>query len=418
MSITLFDSPTEITMPEVEVTATRIAPTPAAAPTASNKKWLRAWNLSVGTSGPGLSENGQAVIGVSNTDAKTMTQGGSALDLSDFRITFDVEKIASRMPWRMTATVYNVPKELSQRIADQYTNVTLIAGYQLPQPKPDASKPLPSPSNEEIANMPPAATIPQGYKPGGSVLFTGDVVWYERGREGNGVDTFLRIYANSTDVAHNQTMINTTLPAGSTQKDVVKACVDAMAKDDPKIKLGVLTAGMEDVKAPRARTLYGMPREILRDVAQTVGGFVFISEDGKVNILKTTDDLPAPAGVSDPIIVLNEHTGMIGVPSQNMDGGMSVRMLLNPSVAPFTKVWLNNDEITRKTLSKTQVPGGGGLAPETQAVAFQQTMVDAAKDGIYRVWSVKHSGDNRGNPWYTDIITVSANPGSQAPKLG
>ena len=161
------------------------------------------------------------------------------------------------------------------------------------------------------------------------MLFSGDVVWFERGREENQTDTFLRIYANSFDIAINQSMVNTTLPAGSTQKDVAQACVDAMNKDESTLHmaLGTLTAGMEDAKSPRSRTLYGMPKDILRDVAQTVGGHCFIDPKGKVNIVKP-DDPPSAS----PVVVLNSRTGMIGVPHQNIDGSMSARCLLNPSI--------------------------------------------------------------------------------------
>jgi hypothetical protein len=401
MSVTLWDNIPADTpgAPDFSITNTQPATPPAPtipASTASNKKWLRSWDLVVGQQTP---PPGTAAVDVGSSSA-SRTQGGGALSLADFRIVFDVELVTSHMPWKLTATVYNVPPSLANQIAAQYTNVVLVAGYQFPHP----SSPI----------------LPQGYKSGGSMIFTGDVVWYERGRDSNSTDTFLRIYANSFDVAHNQAVINTTLPAGYTQKDVVQACVDAMAKDNPGVKLGVLTPGMGDVKSPRGRTLYGMPREILRDTAQSVGGFVYIDAVGRVNILKTGDNL-APADPNTPIIEFNYKTGMIGIPSQNVDGGMSARCLLNPAILPFTQIHLNNDEITRKTLSQTSpVPGGSGLPEEVQQVQFQQAAVHigGAQDGVYKVWSVKHSGDTRGNPWYTDVITQAANPASQAPKLG
>ena len=178
-------------------------------------------------------------------------------------------------PWSLEAKVYNVPDKLAQQIANQFTNVSLVVGYALPQPKTDAS-------GAPTAVVP----LPQGYKPGGSMLFSGDVVWYEKGREQNITDTFLTIYANSFDPAQNSSVVNTLLKAGASQKDVAQACVDAMALvpslAGPAVTLGVLTAGMDDTKSPRSRTLYGMPKDILRDVAQTFGAFCHVDDQGKV----------------------------------------------------------------------------------------------------------------------------------------
>ena len=194
MSIATFASSTELTLPEVDVTATRL---PAAVP--QQNLWLRSWNLSVGK--PTSAASGPAVIGI-GSDPATSSQDGGAFDLSDFHFTFTVKKKMGGEPWSLEAKIYNVPDKLAQQIANQFTNVSLVVGYALPQPKTDAS-------GAPAAVVPP----PQGYKPGGSMLFSGDVVWYEKGREQNITDTFLTIYANSFDPAQNSSVVNTLLKA-------------------------------------------------------------------------------------------------------------------------------------------------------------------------------------------------------------
>ena len=378
--------------------------------TATQNLWLRTWNLTIGTDGPGLtSDSGQAVIGV-GSDANTASQGGATLDLSDFRITFQVTQTTGSMPWKLVATVYNVPDELATKIADQFTNVTLTAGYMLPQPKQDSAVTI----THDAQGLPvgersdtKAATLPQGYKPGGSMLFSGNVIWFEKGRE-NATDTFMRIYANSFDQQHNWSMVNTYLPAGHTQKEVVQACVDAMALvpglQGQAVALGVLTQGMDDTKAPRGRAIYGRPPDVLRDVSQSFGAFFHIDGAGKVNIVKPSDPPRSP------VVVVNSQTGMVGIPHLNMDGGVSVRMLLNPSIAPGSLVQINQGDIVQRLL--TQGPGGtppAGIAGEVGKAEIASTWMKQC-DGQYQAWTVEHTGDTRGNPWYTEITTTAAVP--------
>jgi len=347
-----------------------------------NKLWLRAWDLVIGSG----ADSGPIDVGHSTA---SKTQQGKALSLSDFRFTFEVEMNPSLMPWRMTATVYNLSDNLMKRIAQQYTNVALIAGYALPNYKGSA---------------------PSGYHPGGSMLFSGDIIWFERGRE-SATDTFLRIYANNFDPALNSAVINTTLPAGHTQNDVLKACADAMSAAQGSVSSGKVTLGqitdLGDAKSPRARTLLGSPRDVVRDVTQTAGGYCYIDGSGKLN-LQTLNDPPPQT-----ITVVNSQTGMIGIPHQNMDGGISVMTLLNPSIQPGSAIHINESDLTRKMLSQS----GKGQATDTVPVIQQQMMI-ANSDGVFRVWSVKHHGDTRGNPWYSEIITRAANPASQKPGVG
>jgi hypothetical protein len=378
---------------------------PSAPSTAAQNLWLRTWNLTIGQPSAGITTGGandRPAIGV-GSDTSSTTQGGGTLNLSDFRILFQYEMSATNGgPWHCIMTVYNVPDELARQIVDQYTTVALTAGYSLPQPTQDSSVTI----SHDAQGLPvgersdtQAVTLPQGYKPGGSLLFSGPVVWYERGRE-NATDTFLRIYAQSNDRALNLSLVNTTLPAGHTQKDVAQACVDAMAKVQPRSFLGWLTSGLEDTKSPRSRTLYGMPRDVLRDVAQSHGAFCHIDDTGKVNILKPGDPPPTPA------IVINGTTGMIGIPKQNMDGGISVTTLLNPSIRPGTIVQINQGDVVQKQLSQS----GQGLAQQIKDVEMQQIAMQRATDGLFQVWTVTHHGDTRGNPWYSDIITMATVP--------
>ena len=126
----------------------------------------------------------------------------------------------------------------------------------------------------------------------------------------------------------------------------------------------------------------------------------------KSNIVKPGDTLElAPATV-----VVNSDTGMIGFPHLNVDGGVSVRMLLNPSIRPMSAIQINQGDIVQKQLAQGQndLPPAG-IPSQVQQIGMASQWMKQC-DGIFHVWSVSHSGDTRGNPWYTDVITQPVVP--------
>ena len=422
-------SDVDATLPETLVTATRLpSDQPTGQPSTQQNLWLRTWNLTLGQSGAGITTpSGQSAIGV-GSDTSSLTQGGTTLDLSEFHFTFEVTQAVGGAPWKLLATVFNVPLELAQKISDQFTTVALTAGYSLPQPVQENKTATMSqdssglPVGERSDAQAAALTIPQGYKSGGSLLFSGSVIWYEKGRETNITDTFLKIYANSFDEARNQSMINTTLKAGHTAKDAVKACADAMnlvpGMSGVAVTMGILVDGIDTSKAARGRTLYGNPDDVLRDIAQSFGCHYNIDDAGKINIVKA-DGSSSQAATTTSTIVVNSDTGMIGIPHLNMDGGVSVRTLLNPAIRPNTKIQINQGDITQKQLSQSSTGEAGtapaGIPSEVKQVQQASTFLKQC-DGTFNVWAVQHTGDTRGNPWYSDITTQAAV--AQPTKLG
>jgi hypothetical protein len=358
------------------------APAPQPDVTGTHVFWLRKWSLTLSSANtfqasqpiPGehdptggaptarraVGDTSEVVVTAKRDPPPTTggIQDGQTVDLSDFHIIFEITKTAFQTPWKLTARVYNPGRELMGKIDRQFIQVRLSAGYQ--------------------------------HGPYGEI-FNGVVAYFEKGRD-SGTDTLLTIYANEADKSINQTVVNKNLPAGSTDLDVVKACVAEM-KDD-KIVLGQMS-DLSTGKSPRSRALFGMTRDVLRDVALSNNANVSV-DNGKLNMIAQGDVLKVPA------IVLNHTTGMIDIPHLSLEGGLRVRSLLNPDLKPNGSIRVNQRDVFQITEVK---PG----MDQSQAEQLQNR-TRIAGDGGYKILSVTHRGDNRGNEWYTDIQSMPLDP--------
>jgi len=310
----------------------------------------RMWDLTLSTDQPGVPT-------------------ATAINLSEFHIQFSVEMMAMQVPWRLTATVINPPDELANQIITQATKVSLYGGYLSAQ---------------------------YGH------LFSGTCVYFEKGKT-SPTETFLRIHGSTADVAYTQALINQNLQAGYTAQDVVDAVVGALGPYG--VTQGTITALAQD-KSPRGRTLYGMPREILRDLTQTAKATWWLDDGNRLNIMKEGEPLP---GAPIQINILN---GMTGIPTWELGRGIKVSCLLNYAVQPGRLIQINNEivnQISRKLPDDT-----GGDISQTRGV-LQTAPQDF--NGIYLVWGVNHAGDNRGNEWHTHITTMPVlNPQEAGPR--
>jgi hypothetical protein len=340
------NSDVNATLPEVEVTAQR-DPTPPAA------LWMRMWDLVI-----------------SNESGKTTE--ADVVSLAQFRIEFEVETSMAQWPWTATITVTNPPDELvNSPYLEQFSQVVLYGGYQ---------------------------------KARYGQLFAGSITYFEIGKL-NPVDTYLRIYASAGDEATNNAVVNITLLPGASQRDVVNAVLAVMAPYG--VTAGTITPLLEGAKSPRARTLFGLGKDILRDVWQTLPGHSWLDQDGKLHVLSDQDQLPVP------IIALNGATGLVNIPRQELGRGLSVQSLLDYRIQPGAVIQLNNAEVNQIVASR-----GAATSSQVQTVADLQKTMPTQYDGLYQALAVRHHGDNRGQPWYTDIVTRGINPDTMRPSVG
>lgn len=277
------------------------------------------------------------------------TIGGDGIDLSDLRIRFTVTRADTQSPHHALIRVYNLSSDTTKRIKALQEGgvVTLKCGYQ-----------------NEL-----------------SQLFSGQIRQVRRGKE-TAVLSFVDIVAADGDQAHAFSVINTPLAAGSTKQQQLNALLAAVGG------YGVVAGycpALVGNPLPRGKSMFGMTRDYIRDFATTQGACAFV-ENGALNIVPVGATLPYPA------VVLNSSTGLIGLPTQTIDG-IQVRCLLNPQIRINGQVQINNSSIQQAQFS---VDAG--------ATNFFPSLDD---DGYYKVLSVNHAGDTRGQEWYSELICTA-----------
>lgn len=137
---------------------------------------------------------------------------------------------------------------------------------------------------------------------------------------------------------------------------------------------------------PRGKVMYGMARDYLRQSAKA-SETTWSVQDGLLQVVKLTETLPNQA------IVLNSKSGIIGTPEQTNEG-ITVRCLLNPLLKISGKVMIDEKDVAEAKL------------PDTNTNAEANKPASIANDGQYRVLTIEHNGDTRGNDWYSNIVCL------------
>jgi hypothetical protein len=270
------------------------------------------------------------------------------IDLSELHIKFAIKAHDLQTPNVLQARVFNVKDSTAAQIQKEFSKIILSAGYE-----------------------------------GGELgtIFDGTLVQVRKGRE-SPVDTYVDLSGADGDIALNFGTIQIALKAGSSFSDRVDALAKAMG-----VKKGYI-APLPDDTLPRGKTMFGMARDHLRDLSMATDTNYSI-QNGVLQIL------PRGAALPGETIEINSATGMIGFPEQTEDG-IQVKCLLNPQIKVGSQVRINNADIQQAEL--------GLSLSSTQSNAFLPSI---AADGLYRTLVVEHSGDTRGQEWYTDLICIA-----------
>ncbi|OVZ83891.1 phage protein [Yersinia kristensenii] len=301
---------------------------------------------------------------------------GKGINFTDFKVTFNIEWYNTSFPRAAIFKIYNLSQNTINRITGtEFSKLRLIAGY-------DGST---SPDGQsEDANF--------------GEIFSGDIRYTITGRD-NPTDTFILIQAIDGHEAFISATINQTVAAGYTVADINNLLMRNLAPFG--ITQGIMPE-MPSTVFPRGKTMYGMTRDYLDNVAkQCKATWQFVN--GKV------DMVPNDKYVHEAI-VLNSNTGLIGMPQQTIGGGVNARSLINPNIRLNGLIQLNQESVYRATLSSRDVQMSGGRLEDQNdngnvtVNGLVNPPASIATDGVYIVRGISYTGDTRGNPWCMDMM--------------
>lgn len=290
-----------------------------------------------------------------------VSTGTNGLDLSQMHFKFHTNASDQQNPNTLYVRVYNLSQQTANSLlVGEFQTVTLQAGY-------------------ENGNF--------------GMIFQGTIKQTAAGRERN-VDSYVDIWAADGDEWYNFSVINRTLAAGHTPKDVLDAITQFQSENGvAPIKYAddvtglIAGAGLGTAQAIRGKVLFGMARDYAQDWARKYK-YSWSIQNGQFVLVKQDGYRPGQA------VELSSSTGLIGVPEAT-NGGVRVRALLNPLIRIGCLVHIAQDDINRITYQQQ----GLTYAPATAVLA--------TKEGYYRVMVAEFSGDTRGQEWYVDLICLA-----------
>jgi len=294
-----------------------------------------------------------------------LVKGEKGLDLSNFRIRFEVTSADVETPNNAAIRVYNLKPETILAI-QEFSEVVLNAGYQ----------------NGNYG-----------------VIFKGTIKQFKIGRE-NAIDNYLDILAGDGDIEYNQAFIEMSLKSNTTPKSQIEQIAKEMGTS---ADLGSLMIDKQHIPSLRGAVLFGLARSNLRNIATSLDASWSI-QDGSVLFLDNT-------GYRDgEKVKINVGTGLIGVPEQT-SGGIRVRCLINSRIQIGCLIELNNAEINQLV----QQDPSAAPVPYNQRTGIQQNAALNTKDATYRVYAIDHQGDTRGQEWYSTLTCLAVD--LSAPRL-
>lgn len=355
--------------------------------TAISDQYIRRVGLLIGSP---LVQGGAAV----DFSSASTPINGTRLDLSQFRVKFKTYNYDGEAPDHASIKVYNLSRsEINSIISNaNYSSVVLAAGYQ-------------------SGNY--------------GTIFSGDIRQFKVGKE-DAVTTYLEILASDADLFYNRGLFSGSFSAGTNPIDQLNAMVNdynnneinlAVAPGEPtpaKLSVdssAVFTQGLYNTTNIRGKVWVGMARSSLRNLAANLNISWHI-QDGKIVL---TDYQGYKEGTA---VRLTPKTGLVGVPEQT-DSGINCRCLLNPKVRIGGLVQLDDEFInqTKYSINNTPPafgspanpdPGQGTGVPYNKNQGIQN-LVPISGKGWYRSYVVEHSGDTRGNEFYTDMVLLAVN---------
>jgi hypothetical protein len=291
-----------------------------------------------------------------------------ALDLSQFKIVFQVSQATTDQPKTAEIYIYNLSAN----------TMNLLAGV-------DSQK-----INTQVV-------LECGYGSELSVVFKGRVFQYRRGRD-NPTDTWLCVLAISGDVVRNEALVNVCLPAGTSKSEAGNTLIEETNK------YGLVTGEIADISEqqyPRGRVFFGS----LHESIQQFGKENNVEFDYADDVISSISTLRYSV---EPVQELTPKTGLVGLPQLTSEG-LIVKCLLNPKLKRKGRIQIDMSNL--QTESYDIAWGSQGLDQP-----HKNPKTAASADGMFVIQAIEHTGDTRGDEWYTHLVCTAIN--AVVPKTG
>ena len=285
-------------------------------------------------------------------------KSGKAWDVSQLRCVFGVEKQLNSVSNISVLHVYNLSPQTESEIIKEANRLTIEAGYE---------------AEEETTSNGKKTTKSLQY----GKIYDGDIIQVIRTKDNN-VDYDLCLVCLDGEGFLHQGHIAVSLAPSSSPRQIVQTLAD---KSNHPIKIEKVSDNLQKTKLPRGKVLFGQPRDYLKSIAFENNGTFWV-EDNKLKLEKMVDPVETEA------IEMTPQTGLIGYPNMT-NQGVELKCLLDPRVKLRGLIKINNESV------------------RLQKIAIGSPIVPLDKDGEYQVIKITHSGDTRGNDWYTSILAVN-----------
>jgi hypothetical protein len=297
-------------------------------------------------------------------------QAGQGYELGQLRCVFEVRRGDLQTPNTCDVKVYNLSADTANALSKpEFTQLSLQVGYG----SPSALK----------------------------SIFRGSIKQVRLGREDQ-KNSYVAITAADSDQAYNYAAMAETLAAGSSQEDSVALFIQGLARaasctpeggagGQPTTE-GFVTPLLNPAPRIRGRVLFGLCVDEARDFAD-INDCKFSMQDGQFTLIPKTGYIPnAP-------ILITPFTGLIGVP-ETTQNGLELTVLLNPSIKIGSTIKLDYSTVN-------QLRYGTDINSVQLNQYLHDNVLKPNPSGLYYCMWAEHSGNTRGQPWYTKLVCLA-----------
>ena len=273
--------------------------------------------------------------------------GESKIDLSALRTVFNVKNDISNFANLGYIEIYNLAESTRNLISEEYQRIKLSVGY--------------------------------GDESGLSVLFDGEIrnVFHRR----VDVDIITELYCADGDSYNRRSITKRSSGEDKNLRQIITELISDLKDTKGKsVSIGEINIEADSVKI-KGITFCSTTEESLNNLAASYN-FNWFIENRKFYAVSANRILEKQV-----TSIISPQYGMISSPVLT-DIGVDVKTLLNPSVRPGRKIKIQS--------AGTKVALGA---------LYFENVSKTLGEGEYKVLRVTHTGDTRGDEWYSDIET-------------